>query len=107
MPRKVLVNQVTLCADGSIGVQLLKQIVDNGEVISQEPHRFAIDIDGDMAEQFREVNAHLVSMGYPEMDPKELDRIKKIDAVGKADRQISLVRGQKLQQRQELAKTAE
>lgn len=106
MPRKTTVNQVTLCSDGSIGVQLMKQIVDNGEVISEQPHRFAIDLDGDMSAQFAVVNAHLVELGYPEMDPKELDRVKKIDAVGKADRQISIVRGQKLQQRAELAKRA-
>lgn len=107
MPRKTLVNQVTLCADGSIGVQLMKQIVEGGDVIHEEPHRFAIDIDGDMQTQFDVVSAHLVSMGYPEMDPGELARVKKIDAIGKADRAISLVRGQKLQQRAELAKTAE
>lgn len=107
MPRKIFVNQVTLCADGSIGVQLLKQIVDGGEVISQDPHRFVIDIDGDMDEQFALVNADLVRMGFPEMDPKELDRVKKIDAIGRADRQISLLRGQKLQQRAELAKSDE
>jgi hypothetical protein len=105
--RKIVVNQVTLCADGSIGVQLMKQIVDAGEVVSEQPHRFAIDIDVDMKEQFDAVNSDLVQRGYPEMDPKELDRVRKIDAIGRADRQISMVRAAKLKARADMAKAAE
>lgn len=74
--RNIVLNQVTLCADGSIGIQLLKQIVDNGEVLFSEPHRTMVDCFGDVGEQITAVNLHLIQMGYPPMPDEGVARIQ-------------------------------
>jgi len=99
MPRKILLNQVTLCADGSIGVQLLKQVIEGGEIVAQEPHRFSIDFEFDTVAQIEEVSKHLASMGYPELTASMVDMIKKIDRIGLNDPSISAVREAKIAQR--------
>lgn len=101
MHKKLTLNQTTLCADGSIGLQWLKQVVDEttGEVMLSEPHRSIIDIDADIDEQVANVSNHLVSMGYPPVSTAMLARIKATDSIGKEDAEIIAARAQKLAQR--------
>lgn len=79
--RNTVLNQITLCADGSIGIQLLKQVVDNGEVLFSEPHRTVVDCFGDVAEQVAAVNAHLASMGYPAVPDEGVQRIEALRVI--------------------------
>lgn len=102
--KQTVLDQITLCADGSIGIRWLKQVVEDGEVLFSEPHRTAVDIDGDVAESLAAVNLHLASIGYT--PPKgEAERAKslvaQIDAIAKADLTIEATRAAKLEQRQE------
>lgn len=106
MPKQIVLDQITLCADGSIGIRWLKQVTDpdTGEVLFSEPHRGMVDIDGDLDESLAAVNLHLASMGY--MPPKgEAERAKslvaQIDALAKSDPTIEATRAAKLEQRQE------
>lgn len=85
--KQVILNQVTLCADGSIGVQWLKQFVDpdTGEVLFSEPHRTVVDAEGDVDNQVALASAHLQQMGYPAIPPKHAERIRGIDGIGRSD----------------------
>lgn len=79
--RNIVLNQITLCADGSIGIQLLKQVIDNGEVLFSEPHRTVVDCFGDVTEQVAAVNEHLASMGYPAVPDEGVQRIEALRVV--------------------------
>lgn len=79
--RNVILNQITLCADGSVGVQLMKQIIDDGEVIFQEPHRTVVDCFGDVEAQMAAVNAHLAKMGFPAVSVEGVERIAALRTV--------------------------
>lgn len=99
--KKLVLNQITLCADGSIGLQWLKQVVDpsSGEVLVSEPHRSVVDFDGDAETQVGLVSDHLAGMGYPEVSAEMLALIVKIDRVGKADASVKQRRAEKVAQR--------
>lgn len=96
--KRLILNQVTLCADGSIGLQWLKQFVDadTGEVLFSEPHRSVVDFDGDIDAQTTAITAHLQSMGYPAADTAMIDRVKAIDAVARSDAAIEAARAEKI-----------
>lgn len=104
--KKLVLNQVTLCADGSIGLQWLKQVLDpdTGEVLFSEPHRSIVPIDGDVDAQVAHVSAHFQRMGYGQVDADELARIKAVDAVGRADQNIESMRREKIEAQQEQSK---
>lgn len=99
-----VLNQMTLCADGSIGIQWLKRVVDDatGEVLFAEPHRTVVDFDGDVDAQIAGAVDHLNRMGY-RVSPDEASRqsglLRKIKKLGDGDAVINAVRLQKIQQR--------
>lgn len=104
MPKQTTLNQVTLCADGSIGVQLLKRFIDpeSGAVIMEEPHRGTIDLaEASIDPSIDAINAHLIQMGYPAISEAETERIRQVDAVARADAGIKAVRQQKLALREQ------
>lgn len=76
--RTVDLDQITLCADGSIGLRFLKQVVEGDEVLMSEPHRTVIDPLGDVATQIAAVDEHLKVMGYP---GAPVDAVERIDAL--------------------------
>lgn len=98
MLKNLILNQITLCADGSIGIQWLKQVLDpdTGEVLSSEPHRSVVDFDGDVDAQVDAVKADLDARGYRMVGNKMKQLIKKIDAIGKADAEITARRQAKI-----------
>lgn len=103
MPRQLLLNQITLCADGSLGIQWLKQVTENGEILVLEPHRTVIDIDqGDSNAQFDAVFAQLDALGYKTTNPQR-NRMKRlvndILTMGRADSEIAARRQAKLAER--------
>lgn len=79
--RNVTLDQITLCADGSIGLKFMKQIVDDSDVLMSEPHRSAIDPLGDVAAQMAAVDAHLKAMGYPGVPADAADRVEALKVV--------------------------
>lgn len=101
MPRQIVLNQVTLCADGSVGIQWLKQFVDDttGEVLFSEPHRSIVPFDGDVDDQVSAVRDHLAAMGYPAVPDAQLEVIRQVHAVGLATPTIEAVRQDKLAQK--------
>lgn len=104
MSKRLSLNQITLCADGSIGLQWLKQVIDpdSGEVLFSEPHRTVVEFDGDVKSQIDAAIDHLEGMGY-RADRAEKARhvalVKKVDGVGKGDDAINAVRAEKIARR--------
>jgi hypothetical protein len=98
MTKHLVLNQITLCADGSIGLQWLKQVIDpdTGMVLFSEPHRSVVDFDGDVDQQVQAVSNHLQQMGYPVAPEKHKALIKKIDGIARKDTDISAVRAAKI-----------
>lgn len=96
--RQLLLNQVTLCSDGSIGLQWLKLFVDpdTKEVLMSEPHRSVVDFDGDIDQQMGAVSAHLQGMGYPAITPDMVALVRKVDFVGRTDERIEATRNYKI-----------
>jgi hypothetical protein len=73
--RSTKLNQITLCADGSIGLQLLKMIADGDNVISKEPHRVVIQPDELAEDVLSYVNPHLEQMGFPSITAEEVAHV--------------------------------
>lgn len=97
--KQIILNQVTLCADGSIGLQWLKLVVDPDakEVLMREPHRSIVEFDGDVEAQIKEVSDHLQTMGYPGVTEAMIARVRAVDAVGRGDPEIEAVRAAKIE----------
>lgn len=79
--REIKLDQITFCADGSVGIRLLKQFVDNGEVLFSEPHRTVVEPLGDVAEQVAVVNAHLAGMSFPAIPSSALKLVEDLRAI--------------------------
>lgn len=101
MPKQLILDQVTLCGDGSIGIRWLKQIIDpdNGELLLSEPHRTTVDLDGSAKEQINVVAQSLAKIGYQMDQTAHAALVGKIDAVGRADPQITTIRNARIAQR--------
>lgn len=81
MYKRTVLNQITLCADGSIGLQLMKQVVeDDGTVFFSEPHRSVVDPDVEPGNLMIAVNEHLAEMGYPPLPADMLGHVEKMKA---------------------------
>ena len=66
MKKQVILNQITLSADGSTNIQFMKQIVDDdGTILSSIPHRRVVSKGEDVQASLNEVTDHLVADGWP------------------------------------------
>lgn len=70
--QKTMLDRVELARDGSVSMRLALIIENDGQVLSTQYHRLAIDIYGDVVEQMGDVVAHLASMGYPPLPESAL-----------------------------------
>ena len=98
--KRVVLNQITLCADGSIGLQWLKGAARprQGGALS-EPHRSAMAFDGDADGQIGAVCDHPRRDGAIRSRPRRSPFkaiVGKVDAIGKADTDISARRQAKI-----------
>lgn len=68
--KRTVIDRVEIqCGCGDIDVRLQKQLVEDGAVLIQEPHRGPYLACGcDIPAQFALVNAHLVELGYPPLE---------------------------------------
>lgn len=102
MPKTLVLSQITLCADGSIGLQWLKQITDpdDGSILSAEPHRAVVDFDGDVETVMTQALMHLRDMGFPTpVGSHMVALVKKIDAAAQTDHAITTARSAKIRAR--------
>ena len=77
MQKQTTVNQIEIAGDGSIGVRLAKQIVDDdGTVLSSQWHRTLMPPGTDIDAQMAAVNASLTGMNAAAVAPADIDRIK-------------------------------
>ena len=70
-----VVDQIEITRDGGIGVRLALELVDGGEVLSSQFHRTLIIGGVTAADQMGAVNAHLVEMGWPQIDEAAIVRL--------------------------------
>ena len=61
--KRTILGQIEIKPNGVVQVRLLKQIVENGGVLAQEPHRTIIEPGRDVDDVMAAVNLHLQSMG--------------------------------------------
>lgn len=74
--QKTMLDRVELSRDGSVSMRLALIIENDGQVLSTQYHRLAIDIHGDVVEQMGEVVAHLGTMGYPPLPEPALQLLR-------------------------------
>lgn len=73
--RKTVLDQVELARSGEVRIRLGLLLTEDGAELDCKWHRTSIPLDGDVAAQMSVVNAHLTSMGSPELEAADIDRI--------------------------------
>jgi hypothetical protein len=82
MHKQTVIDQIEIVRDGTIQVRLAKEIVDDdGTVISAVWHRTILPPGLDVDEQMRQVNEHLIQMGWAGVATGDIDRIKQVAPV--------------------------
>ena len=82
--RKTVLDEITIkAASGVLLFRFDKQIVDDatGEVVSSQFHRTSLEPGVSLDQQMAAVNAHLLSMGVPAVEGKELEVIQPMIAL--------------------------
>lgn len=64
MPRISTVSDRSISGDGIINVRVAKRVVDNGEILAEQPHRVVIAPGEDIESVIASADAHLTQMGY-------------------------------------------
>ncbi|MER9164410.1 hypothetical protein [Mesorhizobium sp. M0715] len=86
MQKEILLDQVTLCADGSVGIKLFKRVLnDDGSVLFSEPHRTSVDVLVEVNDQVALVNSHLEQMGFPHVPDSATAMVTKLVKLHRAD----------------------
>lgn len=95
--KKLLLDQVSLNADGSIDVKFLKVLTDpdTGEVLLVEPNREKVGAGSDVATIIDDKLTALATKGYS-ADEESADRIRlileQVEDIAEGDPEISAVR---------------
>jgi len=71
--RKTLLEQPEPHRSGVLGVKIALLMVEDGVEIDCKWHRTSIPVDVDPQAQMDAVNAHLLSMGLPELPQADID----------------------------------
>ena len=61
---------------GEVAVRIAKCEWLDGVLIKREPHRFVLEAGDNVNAMLKEVNSHLVQMGYGEIDPESVATIR-------------------------------
>jgi hypothetical protein len=76
--RRVVLDQIEVKPDGTVFVQLDKQVADGDEILMHEPHRFPMLPGIDLDRQVDAVNNGLASLGWPRMDQSAVERVRRV-----------------------------
>lgn len=87
--KQTILSRVTLCFDGSAEIRLMKQVFNDGELIWEEPHRFAVQPFEDVDDQLPHVKKHLESMGYP-LNDKVRPAVKRLMKTHRDDPDVAV-----------------
>lgn len=71
--RKTVLEQSELHRSGVLGVKIAILMIEGGMEIDCKWHRTSVPADVDPQAQMEVVNAHLVSMGLPELPQADID----------------------------------
>lgn len=80
MEKRTIFSQVEVRPSGELGVRLRKQIVENGNEVAGEFHRFVLQPDMPFEEAIAVVNASLAQIDAAPIDEAALDRVQRIRA---------------------------
>lgn len=79
MEKIVILEKVEITAGGLVFLKLQKQVVDGGQVISKSPHRSGAITTAEELQIAKEaINAHLVSLDWPEPSADEWARAEQL-----------------------------
>ena len=82
MKKQVILNQITLFADGSTNLQFLKQIIDDdGTILSEIPHRRALAVGDDVQANINDISTSLTAEGWPTVSVTGFDTTSISDTV--------------------------
>ena|ERR1035437_1242384 len=76
--KRTVVDQRELTSTGIIQIRFLKEIVEDGNVLSFEYHRTSIKPGQDVDEVMASVNSNLLQMNCTEVSPDEIDKIRRV-----------------------------
>lgn len=89
MSKVTTVDMLEVHPGFGVGVRLAIIISDEGEELGRKYHRtlipfnYPVEVPDAVAFQMAEVGVHLAEMGYPQLDPADIDRIKEFYNLGK------------------------
>lgn len=89
MEKRVIVDQIEITNEGHTQVRMCKQVIDAGNVLASEYHRTSVVVGGSVDDQFRAVNDHLASMGWPAVSADEISHIAKLAAVAATPEKVA------------------
>lgn len=76
--KRTVIDQIEATRSGVLFLQFDKQIVEDGRVLSSEPHRTPLEPGVSLDAQMAAVNVHLVQMGFPSLEAAEVERARRI-----------------------------
>ena len=90
---RTILDQIEICAGGTIQVRLLKQIVSGDAVLQSQPHRTALEPGADCAAQLIALNAHLSELGFAALAAESWRKVQDHAAVAWTAEVLSAWRG--------------
>lgn len=78
LEQKTVIDQIEIKPDGTVQGRAAKQVLKDGQVLRQEPHRFALEPGGNFQTLVDNVNAHLTQMGEATIAPEEWARVERV-----------------------------
>lgn len=76
MEAKTILDKIEIeYPSGMLFFRVQKQVVNNGVVMMQEPHRSSLIAGGDHHAQLALVDQHLAQMGYPPISSEDKEAI--------------------------------
>lgn len=78
---KTVLDNITLCRDGSLNIRLGLLVIDGDKEVSCNWHRFAAGPDEDPLVQLQEVTGNIAESGYPALSVEDVATIGRVAAV--------------------------
>jgi len=74
--KQSVVDQIEITRSGTLQIRIGLEIVEDGKILSGKWHRTSIEPSGNVDEQMKFVNDHLLSMGEAQVSQQDIDKIK-------------------------------
>lgn len=75
---RTVIKSIEITESAALQVRIEMQVLKDGQIRAREYHRTVIEPDVGTNDTFAVVNAHLKSMGWPEVEPGAIERIQRV-----------------------------